>query len=61
MYGLQNAFDDKEEEIVSTTTLKPATEAASDDLNSISTVIATWIIVENIIKILDKIEYKKFT
>ena len=59
MYGLQNAFDDEEEEIVSTTTLKPATEAASDDLNSISTVITTWLIVENIIKILDKI-YLKF-
>ena len=41
MYGLQNAFDDAEEEIVSTTTLKAATEAASDDLTSISTVITT--------------------
>ena len=54
MYGLQNAFDDEEEEIVSTTTLKPATEAASDDLNSISTVITTWLIVDNIDNIFDK-------
>ena len=41
MYGLQNAFDDEEEKIVPTTTLKAATEAASGDLTSISTVMTT--------------------
>ena len=54
MYGLQNAFDDEEEKIVPTTTLKAATEAASGDLTSISTVITTWLIVDNINKIFDK-------
>ena len=53
MYGLQNAFDDEEEKIVPTTTLKAATEAASGDLTSISTVITTWLIVDNINKIFD--------
>ena len=41
MYGLQNAFDDGEEKIVPTTTLKPVTGLASDDLTSVSTVITT--------------------
>ena len=41
MYVLQNAFDEEEEKMVSTTTLKPVTGVASDDLTSISTVITT--------------------
>ena len=53
MYGLQKAFGDKEEKMGPTTTIKPVTGAASDDLTSISTVIATWLIVENNIKIYD--------
>ena len=52
MYGLQKAFGDKEEEIGPTTTMKPVTGAASDDLTSIPKVITTWLIVENDIKIL---------
>ena len=44
MYGLQNAFDDEEEKIVSTATLTPVTGAASDDLNSISTIsVLSWL------------------
>ena len=41
MYGLQNAFGNKEEKIGPTTTIKPVTKAASDDMNSISKVITT--------------------
>ena len=53
MYGLQKAFGDKEEKLGPTTTIKPVTGAASDDMASISKVITTWRIVENDIKILD--------
>ena len=41
MYGLQKAFGDKEEKMGPTTTIKPVTGAASDDLTSISTVMTT--------------------
>ena len=54
MYGLQKAFGDKEEKLGPTTTIKPVTGAASDDMTSISKVITTWLIVENDIKILDR-------
>ena len=54
MYGLQNAFGNKEEKIGPTTTIKPVTNAESDDMNSISKVITTWLIVDNVNKIFDK-------
>ena len=53
MYGLQKAFGDKTEKIGPTTTIKPVTGSASNDLTSISTVIATCLIVENNIKLYD--------
>ena len=54
MYGLQNAFGDKEEEIGRTTTIRPVTGAASDNLHPISKVITSRLIVQNMIKIFDK-------
>ena len=41
MYGLQKAFGDKEDKMGPTTTIKPVTGTTSDDLTSISKVIAT--------------------